>query len=135
MTGTDAPGQTNTLVICDRVARSAGNPVGDARTAKIQEKLEIDKWAADRFTYVADASLLLEQAAGRLIRSVSDSGMVAVLDPRLLKSSPVKYPEPTRRIYMEPLEKFGTKISDPAKAREWLVAHRARTVVSEVSAP
>jgi ATP-dependent DNA helicase DinG len=135
MTGTDAPGQTNTLVICDRVARSAGNPVGDARTAKIQERLEIDKWAADRFTYVADASLLLEQAAGRLIRSVSDSGMVAVLDPRLLKSSPVKYPEPTRRIYMEPLEKFGTKISDPAKAREWLVAHRARTVVSEVSAP
>jgi ATP-dependent DNA helicase DinG len=132
MTGTDAPGQTNTLVICDRVARSASNPVGDARTAKIQERLEIDKWAADRFTYVADASLLLEQAAGRLIRSVSDSGMVAVLDPRLLKSSPVKYPEPTRRIYMEPLEKFGTKISDPAKAREWLVAHRAHTVVAEV---
>jgi ATP-dependent DNA helicase DinG len=133
MTGTDAPGQTNTLVICDRVARSAGNPVGDARTAKIQERLELDKWAADRFTYVADASLLLEQAAGRLIRSVSDSGMVAVLDPRLLKSSPVKYPELTRRIYMGPLEKFGTKISDLAKAREWLVAHRARTDVAEAT--
>lgn len=134
MTGTDAPGQTNSLVICDRVARSASNPVDDARTAKIQERLEIDKWSADRFTYVADASLLLEQAAGRLIRSVTDSGMVAVLDPRLLKSSAVKYPEPTRKIYMEPLEKFGSKISDLAKAREWLVAHRARTVVVEVGA-
>ncbi len=135
MTGVDAPGGTCSLVVCDRVARSASNPVGDARTAKIQERLEIDKWAADKYTYVADAALLLEQAAGRLIRSVSDSGMVAVLDPRLLKSSAVKYPEPTRKIYMEPLEKFGTKISDLAKAREWLVAHRARTVVAEVGAP
>ena len=135
MTGVDAPGGTCSLVICDRVARSASNPVGEARTAKIQERLEIDRWSADRFTYVADAALLLEQAAGRLIRSVSDSGLVAVLDPRLLKSSPVKYPEPTRKIYMVPLEKFGNKISDLSKAREWLVAHRARTVVAEVGAP
>lgn len=129
MTGVDAPGGTCSLVICDRVARSASNPVGDARTAKIQERLEIDRWSADRFTYVSDAALLLEQAAGRLIRSVTDSGMVAVLDPRLLKSSAVKYPEPTRKIYMAPLEKFGVKISDLSKAREWLVAHRARTMV------
>ncbi|EQD67999.1 helicase c2, partial [mine drainage metagenome] len=43
MTGTDAPGLTNTLVIVDRVARSAGNPVDDARTAKIQERLEMDR--------------------------------------------------------------------------------------------
>ncbi len=131
-TGTDAPGGTNCLTIIDRVPRSASNPVNDARLAKIQERLAVDKWSADLFVYVADAAVLLEQAAGRLIRSVSDSGMVAVLDPRLLKSSPVKYPEPTRRIYMDPLLKFGVKITDPSEACEWLVAHRASLACAEV---
>ena len=32
------------------------------------------------------AALLLAQGAGRLIRSTSDRGVVAVLDPRLIKA-------------------------------------------------
>lgn len=125
MTGVDAPGGTCTLVIIDRVPRSAGNPVDDARVAKIQERLEMDRWSADRLVYVSDAALLIEQAAGRLIRSVSDSGMVAVLDPRLLKSSPIKYPEPTRKTLMDPLDRFATKIADPKQAMDWITTHKA----------
>ncbi len=129
MTGVDAPGTTCDLVIIDRVPRSAGNPVDDARTAKVQERLSIDRWSADRLTYASDASLLMTQAAGRLIRAVTDSGLVAILDPRLLKSavSGLRYPEPTRQIYMSAFESFATKISDPKKAIEWIAAHKART--------
>jgi len=133
MSGVDASGNTNSLVIIDRVPRSPSNPVDDARVAKIQERLEIDKWAAATFVYSADAALLLEQAAGRLIRSVSDSGLVVALDPRLLRSSVVKYPEPTRRIYMEPLLKFGVKITDLSEACKWLAEHRTRIVRMEVA--
>jgi ATP-dependent DNA helicase DinG len=132
MTGVDLPGNSCTLVIIDRVPRSASNPVDDARVAKLQVRLELDRWGADRFVYVADAALLIEQAAGRLIRSVTDSGMVAVLDPRLLKSSVIKYPEPTREVLMKALARFEHRIVDPAKAREWLKAHRARNEVVEV---
>jgi ATP-dependent DNA helicase DinG len=124
MTGVDAPGATASLIIVDRPPRSAGNPVDDARVARIQERLELDRWAADRLVYVADSALLLKQAAGRLIRSVSDSGMVCVLDPRLLKSSHIAYNEPTRQVYMAALNLFAKKISDIDKAKTWLVEHR-----------
>jgi ATP-dependent DNA helicase DinG len=120
MTGVDAPGATCSLVVIDRIPRSAGNPVDDARVTRVQERLELDRWAADRLVYVADASLLLEQAAGRLIRSVNDSGMCAVLDPRLIKSSKIAYPAPTRETLMESLRRFNRKISDPAEATTWL---------------
>ncbi len=126
MTGVDASGDTCTLVIVDRPPRAASNPVDDARVEMLVANASMDKWAADRLTYVADAGLLLEQAAGRLIRSVDDAGMVAVLDPRLLKSSPFPYPEPTRRSYLETLRRFEEKIADPAAARAWLNEHRTR---------
>lgn len=121
MTGVDSRDHC-TLVIVDRVPRSAGNPVDDARVANLQERLELDRWSADRLVYVADSSLLLAQASGRLIRSTSAWGMVAVLDPRLLKSAPngLRYPEPTRQVLMEPLMKFETKITSVDGAREWL---------------
>lgn len=130
MTGVDAPGGTCTLVIIDRVPRSAGNPVDDARVAKLQERLELDRWGADRLVYVSDAALLIEQAAGRLIRSVSDTGMVAILDPRLLKSSTIKYPEPTRKALIDPLDRFSMKIADPKVALEWIAEHRAKVAAA-----
>ena len=126
MTGVDAPGQTCSLVIVDRVPRSAGNPVDDARVASTMENTGMDKWAADRFVYVADCALLLDQAAGRLVRSVSDSGMVAVLDPRLLKSGRLSYQEQARKTLMEPLEKFATKMADLPVAVQWLTEHRKK---------
>jgi len=105
MTGVDAPGVTCSLVIVDRVPRAAGNVVDDARVEVVAERLG-NEWAARDMVYGVDAAQLLEQAAGRLIRSGSDRGVVAVLDPRLLKRQPFSYSESTRRIYMQALAAF-----------------------------
>lgn len=115
MTGVDAPGDTCSLVIVDRVPRAAPNPVDDARRDALAERLQIDRWAADRMVYVADAVLLLSQAAGRLIRSSSDRGVVAVLDPRLLKG-PIAYPEPTRKALLGALQRFPSRTVNLDKA-------------------
>lgn len=120
MTGVDAPGQTCSLVILDRVPRDAGNPVDDARVEAVMERGGMDKWSADRHVYVADAALRVDQASGRLIRAGSDRGMFALLDPRMLKFGVVTYAEPTRRALMEPLTSFGTKISKLNQAVDWL---------------
>lgn len=112
MTGVDAPGGTCSLVIVDRVPRAAGNPVDDARVADIVERLGIERYSADRLVYVADAALLLEQAAGRLIRATTDGGIVAVLDPRLLRVGGLSYPEKTRKTLLEALERFEQRSAD-----------------------
>lgn len=125
MTGVDAPGDTNQLVIVDRVPRAAANPVDDARVEDLMERLGMDEWAARNQVYAVDAALLLEQAAGRMIRSGSDRGLVAVLDPRLLKGSPFSYSEPTRRIYMSALAHFGRKTMDLNQATGFLRERRA----------
>ena len=127
MTGVDAPGATCTLVIVDRCPRAASNPVDDARVENLCKRLQIDRWAADRMVYVADAALLLEQAAGRLIRSGSDQGMVAVLDPRLLppRLGDFHYPEPTRRAYLEALGRFPHRTSGADKAFAYLRAQQS----------
>jgi ATP-dependent DNA helicase DinG len=124
MTGVDAPGQTCSLVILDRPPRSAGNPVDDARVDALTQRLG-DKWAADRYVYVADATALTEQAAGRLIRSVSDHGMFALLDPRLLKVGTYKYPAPTRDLYMKSVRRFDNKMAGKEESRAWLRAQQA----------
>lgn len=111
MTGVDAPGATCSLVVVDRVPRSAGNPVDDARVALLSERLSLSRWDADRLVYVADAATLLEQAAGRLIRSADDHGVLAVLDPRLLKTYAAAYPEPTRKQYLAALGAFPHRYS------------------------
>lgn len=125
MTGVDAPGPTNRLTIIDRIPRSAGNPEDDARVEALMEAMATDKWSADRFVYVSDASLLLEQGAGRLIRSVKDTGMVALLDPRLLKNQPVSYPEPTRAVYKKAFARFTTVTTTKATALEFLRSQAA----------
>lgn len=119
-TGVDASGPTCSLVIIDRPPRAAGNPVDDARVEQLINEAQMDKWTADRFVYVSDAALMMEQGAGRLIRAVSDSGMVAVLDPRLLKNGPFSYQEPTRKMYLDALRRFDYKISHSSAALEWL---------------
>jgi ATP-dependent DNA helicase DinG len=128
MTGVDAPGETCSLVIIDRVPRSPSNPIDDARVDDLNERLG-DRWAADRFVYAVDAALLLDQASGRLVRATSDTGMVACLDPRLLKApggrpGPLTYPEPTRQVYMAGLYQFGVKIAAKADALEWLAGRK-----------
>lgn len=125
MTGVDAPGQTCTLVVIDRVPRAAGNPVDDARVEQIRAGAMLDRWSADRLVYVADARLLLAQAAGRLHRSSSDTGMIAVLDPRLLRNNKFSYPEPTRKMLIGAVEHMGHKLSTLTQATGWLGTHRA----------
>ena len=125
MTGVDAPGDTCSLVVLDRIPRSPGNVVDDARVEALIKRLDTDKWSADRMVYSADAALLLEQAAGRLIRSMSDSGMVAVLDPRLLKVGPYRYQEQTRQTYMKALSRFDRKIANLGEAVAFLEGRRA----------
>ena len=115
MTGVDAPGETCTLVVVDRVPRSPGNPLDEARVESIHARIE-NMPEAQRAVYAVDAALLLQQAVGRLIRSTGDRGTVAVLDPRMLKStraepSPLAYPEPTRLTYMEAVRAFGRKMT------------------------
>ena len=118
MTGTDAPGRTNQLVIIDRVPRSPANPVDDARREAIQVNTGLNRWAADGKVYVSDAATLLKQAEGRLIRSQNDRGMVAILDPRLLKKngSAFSYPENTRQTYMRALGPFGHRLTEIEEA-------------------
>jgi ATP-dependent DNA helicase DinG len=126
MTGVDAPGETNSLVIVDRVPRSASNPVDDARVEMLAEAFDGDKWAADRMVYVSDATLLLEQASGRLIRGMSDSGMVAILDPRMLNSGPFSYQKQVRDAYQKALGRFQAKTAYIADAENFLAARKSK---------
>lgn len=109
MTGVDAPGQTCSLVILDRLPRAPKNPVDEARLKYYMETMGVDRWTADRAVYVSDTAVLLEQAAGRLVRSVSDRGLVAVLDPRLRSAagSKMRYAEQSRKRYVEAVSEFG----------------------------
>lgn len=78
--GVDAPGPSCTLVIVDKVAFA---PVDDVLTAA--RRAAVDQAGRDGFgeIIVANAATSLAQAAGRLIRTQTDKGVVAILDPRI----------------------------------------------------
>jgi ATP-dependent DNA helicase DinG len=79
--GVDVPGDTCTLVVIDKIPfPRPDDPVIAARSEAV------DRAGGSGFASVSvpRASLLLAQGAGRLIRSTSDRGVVAVLDPRLV---------------------------------------------------
>jgi len=78
--GLDVPGDTCQLVLIDRIPfPRPDDPLMSAR------QKAADKAGANGFMSVAatHAALLLAQGAGRLIRTTSDRGVVAVLDARL----------------------------------------------------
>ncbi|MEO3814520.1 ATP-dependent DNA helicase [Sphaerisporangium sp. B11E5] len=78
--GVDVPGPSLSLVIIDRIPfPRPDDPLTSARQRHIAAK------GGNGFMTVAatHAALLLAQGAGRLLRSQSDKGVVAVLDPRL----------------------------------------------------
>lgn len=79
--GIDVPGETCELVIIDKIPfPRPDDPLMQARQQTVAEA------GGNGFMAVAatHAGLLLAQGAGRLIRRVSDRGVVAVLDPRLV---------------------------------------------------
>jgi ATP-dependent DNA helicase DinG len=78
--GLDVPGETCQLVIIDRIPfPRPDDPLMSAR------QRAADKAGGNGFMAVAatHAALLLAQGSGRLIRTTTDRGVVAVLDPRL----------------------------------------------------
>ncbi|MGC5626817.1 ATP-dependent DNA helicase [Georgenia sp. Z1344] len=79
--GVDVPGRANRLVVIDRIPfPRPDDPVAQARSEVAQSR------GASGFMAVSatHAALLLAQGVGRLIRSTTDRGVVAVLDPRLV---------------------------------------------------
>jgi ATP-dependent DNA helicase DinG len=78
--GTNVEGASCSLVIIDKVAFA---PVDDVLTAA--RRAHTDSLGRDGFNevVVAQAATSLAQGAGRLIRTRSDKGVVAILDPRI----------------------------------------------------
>jgi ATP-dependent DNA helicase DinG len=79
--GVDVPGPSCTLVAIDRIPfPRPDDPVMSARAA------EADAAGGSGFMQVSlpRAALLLAQGTGRLIRSVDDRGVVAILDSRIV---------------------------------------------------
>ena len=79
--GVDVPGPSLRLVVIDRIPfPRPDDPLSSARTRAA------DARGGSGFMEVSanHAALLLAQGAGRLLRSMDDRGVVAVLDPRLV---------------------------------------------------
>lgn len=75
--GVDAPGSTCQLVVLDRI------PFAHVDDPLQQARLEAAGPRGFASVTLPPAAVLLAQGAGRLLRSVEDRGIVAVLDPRL----------------------------------------------------
>jgi ATP-dependent DNA helicase DinG len=78
--GVDVPGPSLRLVVIDRIPfPRPDDPLSSARQRAVAAH------GGNGFMAVAatHAALLLAQGAGRLLRSMTDRGVVAVLDPRL----------------------------------------------------
>ena len=79
--GVDVPGAACTLVAIDRIPfPRPDDPVMSARSA------EVDAAGGSGFMSISlpRAALLLAQGTGRLIRSIEDRGVVAILDSRIV---------------------------------------------------
>jgi ATP-dependent DNA helicase DinG len=78
--GVDVPGESLSLLVIDKLPFSApGDPLHEARC----EAVEADGGDWFRDFALPAAMLQLRQGFGRLIRSHTDRGVVAILDPRL----------------------------------------------------
>ncbi|WP_229795296.1 ATP-dependent DNA helicase [Saccharothrix coeruleofusca] len=78
--GVDVPGPALQLVVMDRIPfPRPDDPLVSARQKAVESR------GGNGFLTVAatHAALLLAQGAGRLLRSMKDKGVVAILDPRL----------------------------------------------------
>ncbi|KAA0022830.1 ATP-dependent DNA helicase [Antrihabitans cavernicola] len=107
--GVDVPGPSLTLVILDRIPfPRPDDPLLVARQRAVESR------GGNGFMAVAanHAALLLAQGTGRLLRSVDDRGVVAVLDPRLATARYGGYLRASLPPYWE--------TSDPAVVRKAL---------------
>lgn len=79
--GVDVPGESLSLVTIDRI------PFPRPDEPLLQARRERARAEAFRTVDLPRAATLLAQGAGRLIRSATDRGVVAVLDPRLASAN------------------------------------------------
>ena len=119
--GLDVPGDTCQLVLIDRIPfPRPDDPLMSAR------QRAADKAGGNGFMQVAatHAALLLAQGAGRLIRTTTDRGVVAVLDPRLataryggfLKASlPPMWPTADPALVRQALKRLSEAASSPSR--------------------
>jgi len=124
MTGVDAPGLTCTLVIIDRVPRAPSSITNELRVESLLrsggKQPSVSRYIAEAGVYGGDASVLLEQAAGRLIRSEGDSGLLAVLDPRLCRKQSFSYRTPYLKYYRSALGSWGEELNSVQEAVAFL---------------
>lgn len=80
--GLDAPGDTLKTLIITRVPFTPLHPVTDARIQQLEEP-EQGFWEV----MLPDMLLRMKQGAGRLIRSSTDTGVIAILDSRVITKS------------------------------------------------
>ncbi len=79
--GVDVRGKALRMVVIDKLPfRSPSDPIYQAR----MERLEEQKLSAFAHLSLPEAALALKQGVGRLLRSIEDAGVVAVLDSRLI---------------------------------------------------
>jgi ATP-dependent DNA helicase DinG len=79
--GVDVPGRSLQLVVIDRIPfPRPDDPLASARQRAVETR------GGNGFMTVAaaQAGLLLAQGTGRLLRTITDRGVVAILDPRLV---------------------------------------------------
>jgi ATP-dependent DNA helicase DinG len=122
--GVDVPGSSLQLVVIDRIPfPRPDDPLASARQRAVAAR------GGNGFMTVAasQAALLLAQGAGRLLRTMTDRGVVAVLDPRLMTA---RYGDFLRAS----LPPFWTT-ADPAIVRAALGRLAATSAVSEPAAP
>jgi ATP-dependent DNA helicase DinG len=112
--GLDVPGDTCQLVLIDRIPfPRPDDPLMSAR------QKAADQAGGNGFMQVAatHAALLLAQGAGRLIRTTSDRGVVAILDPRLVTarygsflraSLPAMWPTTDRTLVLSALKRLAS---------------------------
>ena len=112
--GLDVPGDTCQLVIIDRIpVPRPDDPLMSAR------QRAADRAGGNGFRRVAatHAALRLAQGSGRLIRTTTDRGVVAVLDPRLVParygsflraSLPPMWPTTQRSVVLDALKRLAS---------------------------
>ena len=83
--GIDVPGETLSLVTIDRL------PFPRPDEPLLQARREQAKADAFRLIDLPRTATMLAQGAGRLIRTATDRGVVAVLDPRLAKAKSYRW--------------------------------------------
>lgn len=83
--GVDVPGSALQLVIIDKIPFPA--PTTSVRAREEYAKRTLGERAAFAAVSILDASQMLAQAAGRLIRSEYDLGTIVVADPRLASAN------------------------------------------------